>query len=513
MITTWSEAQGRKRAGITLTEILISIMILGIGVVSLATLFPIGLLRLREAQRQTRSAFLAESSQADMAAQALLNKATFLNPFITPWYAGPAQDGPPVMFYPFTSYDPFIQDTPAAYQDWSGGGNGNINGAGVYRGLGGLGIGNQTQVSANGVGSISGAGLPIVYDPLWRQKTGVYLAPGNLEARFASGIGFLRNDPDGGFPSAHGLQRLTNLGSAYPLPAGQQDSQASYLQRLTNPNLGSRYGVSILQAFVSPEDVVWQEPTVNTYSLAWAQDDATTKGVGSNVVINPSPVVPDLSISTALDRNGNSYNTYQQTVDFRYTWLFTGQQSDTSRAKFFDGNIVIMENRPFSIDPVVTATVSTYRVAGEVVVEAVFGYNPNVVPFVANGPVGFGAASDRVVLLRWRADQPDPDIKVGSWIADVTYERNLGTALSRFSITPAQRCYWYQVSKVTQPADATGSLVFADGGVPYRYVMVWTGTKLQAKTVLNTDGSPAVLNAALVCPHVVNVFPRTFTMN
>ena len=38
----------RRRAGITLTEILISIMILGIGMVSLATLFPIGLLRLRE---------------------------------------------------------------------------------------------------------------------------------------------------------------------------------------------------------------------------------------------------------------------------------------------------------------------------------------------------------------------------------------------------------------------------------------------------------------------------------
>ena len=33
-------------------------MILGVGLVSLATLFPIGLLRLREAQRQTRSAYL-----------------------------------------------------------------------------------------------------------------------------------------------------------------------------------------------------------------------------------------------------------------------------------------------------------------------------------------------------------------------------------------------------------------------------------------------------------------------
>ena len=58
-----------RSAGITLTEILISILILGVGLVSLATLFPIGLLPLREAQRQTRSAYLFESATADTAAQ------------------------------------------------------------------------------------------------------------------------------------------------------------------------------------------------------------------------------------------------------------------------------------------------------------------------------------------------------------------------------------------------------------------------------------------------------------
>ena len=41
----------RPSRGITLTEILIAIMILGVGLVSLATLFPIGLLRLRDATR------------------------------------------------------------------------------------------------------------------------------------------------------------------------------------------------------------------------------------------------------------------------------------------------------------------------------------------------------------------------------------------------------------------------------------------------------------------------------
>ncbi len=55
----------RRRRGITLTEILIAIMILGVGLVSLATLFPIGLLRLRDATRYTRSATLLQSAASD----------------------------------------------------------------------------------------------------------------------------------------------------------------------------------------------------------------------------------------------------------------------------------------------------------------------------------------------------------------------------------------------------------------------------------------------------------------
>ena len=71
-----AERAGLRR-GITLTEILISILILGVGLVSLATLFPIGLLRLREAQRQTRSAYLYESASADVAARGLLKTGSF----------------------------------------------------------------------------------------------------------------------------------------------------------------------------------------------------------------------------------------------------------------------------------------------------------------------------------------------------------------------------------------------------------------------------------------------------
>ena len=105
------------RRGITLTEILISIMIMGIGLVSLATLFPIGLLRLREAQRQTRSAYLYESAAADTNARSLLNSTSFTyadllnqqNGFqFNYWYYSANMNGGTGGFY-----NPLVQDRAA----------------------------------------------------------------------------------------------------------------------------------------------------------------------------------------------------------------------------------------------------------------------------------------------------------------------------------------------------------------------------------------------------------------
>ena len=124
-------------------------------------------------------------------------------------------------------------------------------------------------------------------------------------------------------PRAHGLQRLTNLGPAF--------------------------GGPILSAFVSPEDLVWQEAG-NTYSMAFNLQDYETVNLGTNQITNPSSIVPDLSISYVLNANNIKVPTYQPTVDFRYTWLFTGQQTDTAGGTIFDGNVVVMENRPFAVD-------------------------------------------------------------------------------------------------------------------------------------------------------------------
>jgi hypothetical protein len=61
-----------NRRGISLTEILIGIMVLGIGVISLATLFPIGLLQMKRAVNNVRGTLVAQSAWNEVRIRNLL---------------------------------------------------------------------------------------------------------------------------------------------------------------------------------------------------------------------------------------------------------------------------------------------------------------------------------------------------------------------------------------------------------------------------------------------------------
>jgi hypothetical protein len=449
-----------RRRGITLTEILISILIMGVGMVSLATLFPLGILRLRDANRMTRSALLAETAMNDIASRNLLSKQSFLNPLHNPFSISNG-----------VRYDPWTQDTPT--------------------------VGGTPALLAGGFG------LPVAYDPLWRTSVpntsysaspsnfngvGYYLGNDPSEARFGVGLGTIRADPSGGLPSAHGLQRITNFNPSFSPPAAPANGFPVLYPNYSGPGTPNS---TIAAIFVSPEDVVWQ-------------NNVATAGVQQQGI---STVVPDMSFTGGA----------ATTNDWRYTWMFTGNQAD-SDGNIFEGNIVLFENRPFSIDAATAQTApysgqltSPWVVTGEVVVEAVFGFSPNA-------PTGYGQGADKLVLLRWPNTMPDPDVRIGSWIADVTYERNPVTANSRFGagnplssqaggvVYPGQRCFWYQIVKRSTPADEGTGVGLGVSG--FRAMTVWISSPLNAKTQLS-GGTPVYINAALVCPYVVNVFPRT----
>ena len=411
----------KDRSGITLTEILISIMIMGVGLISLATLFPLGLLRLREASRLSRSTYLTESAGSDMAARNLLTLNSF---YLSPWYTPPYMPG---------LYDPLIQDTPLP------------------------------TIAGQPIVALGGPGLPVAYDPLWWTMIGQQfggLRPnyfvngtantGLTEGRFGSGLGLIRNDPNPAGPGSpngpvYGLPRLTN----FPVALDG----------------------AVTDIFVSPEDIVWQ---------------------GEQSTINGSPLVPDLTITPGY-----------LTTDWRYTWMWTGQRNDSKYPTIYNGYVVVFENRLFGIEP--NGTVS-----GESVYEAIYGYSSVITPPAAAR--GYGASANQTVLLRWPVGLPDPEIKVGCWFADVTYERYAAADI-QYKIDGAQavtgvppytnqRCIWYQVVKKTQPAE--------DPFQPtaYRAMTVWTHVPLQAKTLLDSTGAPYHVNAALVMPSVVNVFPQ-----
>ncbi len=495
-------------------------MILGIGLVSLATLFPIGILRLRDATRYTRSATLLQTAAADSITRGMLDYGTFV--YADSLNAALDPNNPPYWYVTAPGrYNPMVQDTPSYGGAW-----GVVDGNGVVTQH--LGVNANPFIDLTGPASTASfPGLPFAYDPLWRYQTlstngnygpqGYYIGD-RYEARFGYGLMTIPTDSDGNPPSAHGLQRITNFNRAF-VPSGNGEIPVMPAS-LFLPNV-----------FVSQEDVVWQDPQSNTYTM-----NGVTSANGGIPVTGPSPVVPDLSPPTGYPVGGTP------SLDWRYSWMFTGQLTSAGNqspitgnpmgtgSTCFDGNIVIFENRPFGIGPSpVTYTPAgnfanqNYMVSGETVVEGVFGYSTTVVS--PNGGAGYGSAAERAVLLRWPDTLADPVVRPGDWIADVTYERQAGVAISRFysfpqvnsnfpvgglpnpanryewDNTPAQRCYWYQVMKVgTVGPDVMGG---------FRSVVVLVNQNLMSRTVLNANGTPVYRNAALIAPNVVNVIPQT----
>ena len=149
-----------SRRGISLTEILIGILVLGIGVISLATLFPLGLLRMRRAVNDVRGTITARTAWNEVKIRNLVAP-----PFGPPavFYSGYPNPWPPP---PFTDLD-------------------------------------SVPIVPTG-----GPGVPVIIDPLWmiQARPGAYTDPFGLVDMDGNGT------PD--FPGGEGLLRVR--GGAFP---------------------------------------------------------------------------------------------------------------------------------------------------------------------------------------------------------------------------------------------------------------------------------------------------------
>ena len=473
----------RRRAGITLTEILISLLIFGVGLVSLATLFPLALLRIKSASDYNRSALLAQSAFNDLAARELLKPETFPST----WYHAVAIrpfGGPAVV-----PFNPLTHDvTP---------GTGQLlspllpnPAAAVFRGK----MHPAFRIGQDqGFNIQPGPGLPVCYDPMWwaqvrfnqpianpadarRPNYATEMAIDD-QARFGNGTGLVRPGATTGSPTwaAYGLRRITNF-----LPFNPNTVERFW--PLTFPTADGNPNAFNMpeDIFVSKEDVVWQPDRQNS-----------------------NPIVPDLS--------GGSV-----TRDWVFSWMLTGQVSDAGSQTVFEGDVVVFRNRPFGFDQV--PGLGRFVPAGEEVLEAVFGYNtPNPADFNPNTPIIYPRGDGRIILLRWPANQPDPQIRIGGWIADATYQRLAEFDLAFYppgqARSPGQRIAWYQIIRKSPIENETGtsSPPAQDG---YRRMTITVNTPVKYRTGwLNARTPTPLIETAVWVPSVVNVFPRVIPIN
>lgn len=492
MMTSHHARMRRGRSGITLTEILISIMIMGIGMISLATLFPLGLLRIRSAQRDQRSVTATYQAMADSSGRNIFWERWIKG---SPWFSSSTSLAGTVYGY----YDPWVQDmsptgllpdptatiqipatTGLYYVDPTG--------VGVYRGFGIDGETYDALAGHLGLPYVPGEGLPVAFDPLWWAETynqDSTIVPTSNSFRFARGIGYLRADPNPGSiaqPSAYGLQRLTTIQFLNP----STTATLAYSQALA------------ADVFSSPDDPVLQADTDANTALGAL--DIGTSGVGG------SPILP------LLGAGGVSQE------DWNFTWMFTGHRAGTSTGTIYDGDIVVFHKRPFGYENFGSST--TPIATGERVVEAIWGYGTSFVTLATIGSTNVGySPNDTTVLLRWNAADGDPEVNVGGWIADVTYEQSRAEEAARFDgqLYPGQRCHWYRVIRKTDPIAETDPSVtdaVTTKGVTYRRMVVTVATSMKAKTLMGNNGSgpamPYHVNAALINPYVVNVYSKVF---
>ena len=188
----------------------------------------------------------------------------------------------------------------------------------------------------------------------------------------------------------------------------------------------------ILSTFISPEDVLWQE--------------ADGKSIGTTRTRPWRPVAPPADAEHGGPRPHDQLVRGERrhaglTNDWRYTVHVrrpaVGQlQRPGPRRRPGGVREPSVRDRPTGQPP---DEQSANYVAGERVVQAVFGYGTNLLTVGTMPYDGNNTQRRRAAWIQQRdfaalaVGPPDLEIKTGSWVADVTYERRQWSAKHGFS--------------------------------------------------------------------------------
>lgn len=366
--------QIRARAGLTLLEVIVSLMILLIGVTGVLVLFPIGMASVRQAVLDTRCTLVAQSMRSVADAKGMLNDPLHLCPYVPPDTSG-ALTAP---YSGFTNYlqSPFRSDQVLDQVRTSG----NIIPLQSYYANVVPYSGTTPDLSPPtpplnpatvlAVGSTDG--VPILIDPEWVHS----LAPGVI----ANNQGWEAGPPYYGRQTAMNFQPLSSVLNYMPL-AVRVVSTAEAVSIAT----ASVRDAYIQRWFHSTDEVLFQGNRVPGLVVSPVKNGALINDSGA-------ATFPQSPASTTASRNS------------LYSWA-------------------VLVQRPVTVT---TGPVVTAQTPGQTQKAVLVFWRRNI----AN-PYSIAAAAfvngDSRVTVRYPLTQPKPIIRVGTWLAEITV-RGTGAA-------------------------------------------------------------------------------------
>lgn len=391
----WCIARGASRAGATLSEALVALLVMAIGVISLASLFPIAVLKTARANQLTSATDIRYNAEAMM------------------------------KVYPWIFSDPNPADTSGP--------------AGIPDGL----PFNDYDFSA---------GLPFIFDPQgcvgtpWRPAP-LPGAPGGI---VPGGMGLLPRYGGGFSGSFRDADKICSGPDTWSLL--HDNTISNFNAALTQGDLNNLTLTSLPPVDPAPPSTPVAGGTQMRIQLFYnggksSLTRAVTGFTGTNTVLWTEDINGNTMLDTGEDQNGNgaldghalpagiTFETARlESRERRYTWLLTVRPQyltgNIGASPTFDVSVVVYFGRSFSLQD-----------------EQVYGTVPAGVPAVPNLLAGSTVTQfdegRTDFIITWPAGQP-PTLKRGGWLLDAqngywyqveNYTDTTGTTTSTIRLT------------------------------------------------------------------------------